>query len=440
VFVDRVRVQLRAGNGGAGVVSFVRQRGKPKGKPSGGSGGDGGAVFIEADASMPTLLGYRRNPHHAASDGSHGRGEMRHGRHGEELIIKVPLGTVISDDEGTILADLVEAGHKVRVLEGGRGGRGNAAFFSPKMRAPSICEQGEYGAEEWFTFEMKLLADAALVGFPNAGKSTFIASVSAAKPKIADYPFTTLQPNLGVVEIGDRQFVLADIPGLISGAAEGRGLGHEFLRHVERARVLVILLDPSPLQTETPAAQLEVLLGELDRFSSELSARPRLIVINKGDLPEATEAALAVPEAMVVSAATGVGVPALLHRIADLVGEAVRSAPEREGFVLHRPAGEGFTIRREIDGWVVEGVAAVRAVRFSDLTHPQAADVASRRLGRLGVDHALAEAGAEAGDLVRIGGLEFEFVPPDVDLDDLDDSDLDESDVDDAALDDFEEE
>ena len=450
MFVDRVRVQLRAGNGGAGVVSFVRQRGKPKGKPSGGSGGDGGAIILEADASMPTLLGYRRNPHHAASDGSHGRGEMRHGRHGEDLVLKVPLGTVITDDDDTVLADLVEPGQRLKVLEGGKGGRGNAAFFSPKMRAPSICEQGEYGAEVWFTFEMKLLADAALVGFPNAGKSTFISRVSAAKPKIADYPFTTLQPNLGVVEIDDRQFVLADIPGLIAGAAEGRGLGHEFLRHVERARVLVILLDPSPLQTETPATQLDVLLGELDRFSPELSARPRLIVINKGDLPEAAEAAAALPEAMLVSAATGTGLPVVLHRIADLVGDAHRDAPEREGYVLHRPAGEGFTIRREIDAWVVGGVAAVRAVRFSDLTHPQAADVASRRLGRLGVDQALADAGAEAGDLVRIGGLEFEFAPPDVDLDDLDDLSSDDSeevdpesgdsDVEDSEPDDFEEE
>jgi GTPase len=421
VFVDRVRVSLRAGNGGAGVVSFIRQRGRPKGKPSGGSGGDGGSVIVEADASMPTLLTYRRNPHHAAGDGAHGRGEMRHGKHGQDLVVKVPLGTVVSDEEGTVLADLVEAGQRVTVLTGGKGGRGNAAFFSPKMRAPSICEQGEYGPEHWFTFEMKLLADAALVGFPNAGKSTFISRVSAAKPKIADYPFTTLEPNLGVVEIGDRQFVLADIPGLIEGAAEGRGLGHEFLRHVERARVLVILLDPSPLQAESPASQLEILLGELDRFSAELSARPRLIVINKGDLPEAAAAAEAVPEAMVVSAVSGDGIQDVLHRVADLVGDAERQAPEREGYVLHRPAGEGFTLRREQDAWVVEGVVAVRAVRFSDLTHPQAAGVAARRLERLGVDEALAAAGAEAGDLVRIGELEFEFTPPD-----SDDSDFEE--------------
>jgi GTP-binding protein len=413
VFVDRVRVHLRAGNGGAGVVSFVRQRGKPRGKPTGGSGGDGGAVIAEADPTVPTLLAYRRNPHHSAPDGAHGRGEIRHGKRGDDLVLGVPLGTVVSNEEGTVLADLVEPGQRVTLLPGGRGGRGNAAFLSPKMRAPTICEQGEYGAEAWFTFEMKLLADAALVGYPNAGKSTFIARASAAKPKIADYPFTTLEPNLGVVEVGSRQFVMADIPGLIQGAAEGKGLGHEFLRHVERAMVLVILLDPSQLQTDPPARQLEVLLGELERFSPELMARPRLIVVNKSDWEGATEVAESL-DAMSMSAATGHGVDAVLHSVADLVDLAERQAPEREGYVLHRPAGEGFTFRREQgDIWIVEGVAAVRAVRFSDLTNPQAAELAARRLQRLGVDQALADAGAEAGDTVRIGELEFEFVPPD---------------------------
>ena len=411
MFVDRVRVHLRAGAGGAGVVSFVRQRGKPRGKPTGGSGGSGGSVIVEADPSIATLLSYRRNPHHVAGSGSHGQGDLKHGRHGDDLVVRVPLGTVIHDDGGTLLADLVSPGQSVRVLDGGRGGRGNAAFLSPKMRAPSICEQGEYGAEGWFTFEMKLLADAALVGFPNAGKSTFISAVSAAKPKIADYPFTTLEPNLGVVEIDGRQFVLADIPGLIEGAARGKGLGHEFLRHVERARVLVILLDPSPIQTESPARQLDVLVSELEDFSPELGRRPRLLLINKSDsvseLPD-------IPGAHAVSAVTGSGVKAALHMIADLVGDARRDAPEREGYVLHRPAGEGFTLRRENDTWIIEGLAAVRAVRFADLTNPQAAELAARRLRQLGVDQALADAGAMQGDLVQIGELEFEYVHPEL--------------------------
>jgi GTP-binding protein len=280
------------------------------------------------------------------------------------------------------------------------------------MRAPAICEQGEYGAEAWLTLEMKLLADAALVGFPNAGKSTFISRVSAAKPKIADYPFTTLEPNLGVVSIDDREFVVADIPGLIEGAASGKGLGHEFLRHVERARVLVVLLDPSPLQTESPRRQLEILLDELDGFSPDLIARPRLVVVNKADIPDAGDLAAEIPDALVMSAVTGAGVPEVLHRIADLVDRAEKAAPEREGFVLHRPVEEHFTVRREPDAWIVEGVAAVRAVRFADLTNPQAAELAARRLARLGVDQALADAGASEGDVVRIGELEFEFVPP----------------------------
>jgi len=286
VFVDRVRVNLRAGNGGAGVVSFVRARGKPKGKPTGGNGGPGGSVHLKADPSVATLLRYQRNPHHAAGHGTHGQGDLRHGRGGEDLTLSVPLGTVVYDAQGTMIADLVEDGQTVEAVKGGRGGRGNAAFVNPSNRAPAVAEQGEYGRAEWFTLEMKLLADAALIGFPNAGKSTFISKVSAAKPKIADYPFTTLEPNLGVVSFDGREFVLADIPGLIEGAAAGKGLGHEFLRHVERARVLVILLDPSPAQEKTPSEQLAILTREIREYSPELASRPSLVLLNKADLGE----------------------------------------------------------------------------------------------------------------------------------------------------------
>lgn len=411
MFVDRVRVHLRGGDGGAGVVSFVRTRGRPQGKPVGGSGGDGGDVIVEADEGVATLLGYRRNPHHAAGAGAHGRGELRHGRRGDDLVLKVPPGTMISDDDGVLVADLVKPGQRVTLVEGGRGGRGNAAFVSPRLRAPSVCEQGEYGEGSWFTFELKLLADAALIGFPNVGKSTFISRVSAASPKIADYPFTTLEPNLGVVSVDEREFVLADIPGLIEGAAGGKGLGHEFLRHVERASVLVVLLDPAITQEEPPARQLEILLGELEDFEPELLARPRLVAVNKADLPDAAEVAaeLGVPA---VSALTGEGVRPLLHGIADLVDRTRREITDREGYVLHRPAARGFEILREEGTWIVQGSAARRAVRFADLTNPQAADLAADRLARLGVDEALARLGAEEGDTVRIGDLEFEYVPP----------------------------
>ncbi len=409
MFVDRVRVNLRAGNGGAGVVSFVRARGKPRGKPSGGNGGPGGSIFLRADPSVATLLRYQRNPHHAAGHGTHGQGDLRHGRAGEPLVLSVPLGTVVYEGEGTMIADLVTEGQQIEAVRGGRGGRGNAAFVSPSNRAPGVAEQGEYGRSEWITLEMKLLADAALIGFPNAGKSTFISKVSAAKPKIADYPFTTLEPNLGVVSFDGREFVLADIPGLIEGAAEGRGLGHEFLRHVERARVLVLLLDPGETQPNTAAEQLEILTGEIARYSPELAARPKLVLLNKVDLGEFDELAVSLG-AMPVSATSGEGVREALHAIADLVEQAERQAPERKGFVLHRPLGPTFTVRREGDAWRVEGIAAERAVAFADLTKDEAADMASWRLTRLGVNEALAGAGAVVGDEVRIGEISFEYL------------------------------
>ena len=407
MFVDRVRVNLRAGNGGAGVVSFERAKGKPKGKPVGGNGGAGGSVILRADPSVATLLRYKRNPHHGAGNGSHGEGDVRHGRAGDDLTLPVPLGTVVIDEDGTLIADLVEGDQQVVAITGGRGGRGNAAFVSPANRAPGVAEQGEYGRNSWFTLEMKLLADAALIGFPNAGKSTLISKVSAAKPKIADYPFTTLEPNLGVVSFDGREFVLADIPGLIEGAAEGKGLGHEFLRHVERARVLVVLLDPAETQEKSPSEQLAILSKEIRDYSAEIADRPRLVLVNKSDLGVPVD----VPDALEISAITGEGTTEALHAIADLVEEAEREAPERRGYVLHRPLGPAFTIRREGAGWRVEGVAAERAVRFSDLTNPEAADMAARRLARIGVDEALQEAGAVEGEDVHIGDLSFEYVP-----------------------------
>ena len=410
MFVDRVRVNLRAGDGGAGVVSFVKARGKPKGKPDGGTGGSGGSITLRADPSVATLLRYKRNPHHSAGNGTHGQGDLRTGRGGEDAMLSVPLGTVVIDEGGTVIADLVEEGQEVVAVQGGRGGRGNAAFVSPSNRAPGVAEQGEYGRAVWLTLEMKLLADAALIGFPNAGKSTFISKVSAAKPKIADYPFTTLEPNLGVAGFDEREIVLADIPGLIEGAAEGRGLGHEFLRHVERARVLVLLLDPTEAQENLPAEQLSILSREISDYSEELAARPRIILVNKSDTGDLGGLAAELG-AMVVSAVTGDGVREALHAIADLVERAEREAPDRRGYVLHRPLGPKFSITREDDAWRVEGLSVERAVAFADLTLDEAADMAARRLTRLGVDESLTEAGAQKGDEVRIGELSFEFTP-----------------------------
>ena len=416
MFVDEATIHVRAGDGGAGVVSFQKLRGKPRGKPEGGSGGAGGDVVVRADDGVSTLLDYKRRPHRRADAGAHGSGDHRHGRKGDDLVLDVPVGTVVRDEQGTILADLARPEQSVTVLAGGRGGRGNAALVSPRHAAPNFAEQGEYGEEITVLLELKLVADVAIIGFPNAGKSTLIASISAAKPKIADYPFTTLVPNLGLVDLGDRELVVADIPGLIEGAAEGKGLGHEFLRHAERARALLVLLDPSPLQEETVWDQLEVLIRELEAHGGPLASRPRVIAVSKGELPEAGAAHEGLVErgvdAAVLSAVTGVGVESVLYAVADAVDLASRELPEGEGYVLHRPAPPGFDIVRDGDRWVVTGKLAERAVALDDLTKPEAADFAARRLAAAGVDDALRSLGAGAGDEVQIGDIVFEFSDP----------------------------
>lgn len=412
MFVDQVTLQVRGGDGGAGVVAFRRVRGRPKGRPEGGSGGSGGDVWLQADADVATLLRYRARSHYAAGSGTHGEGDLRHGRSGDDLVLEVPLGTVVRDAAGTMLADLVRPGHRVRVARGGRGGRGNAAFAGPRRKAPGFAEQGEYGEEVSLVLELKLLADAALIGYPNAGKSTLIAAVSAARPEIADYPFTTLEPTLGVVEVDDRELVFADIPGLIEGAAAGKGLGGEFLRHTERARVLVVLLDPTELQPLGPGEQYAVLVEELKAHDPALAARPRVVAFNKADAMPVADlvAAWDGPEAAFgISGVSGEGVPDLLRAVAGLVATAEKEAPQRRGYILHRPAPPAVTVRRHGDQWVVDGLAAQRAVALSDLTQPEAADFAAGRLARAGVDNALRRAGARPGDEVRIGELVFEF-------------------------------
>jgi GTP-binding protein len=421
MFVDRVRIEVRGGDGGAGVASFRRVKGRPRGKPDGGSGGSGGSVIAVADDSTATLLRYSRRPHWRADDGTHGEGDLRHGAKGEDLVLPVPLGTVVGEESGTVIADLVEVGQRIKLVDGGRGGRGNAAFVSPQRKAPTFSEQGEYGESAWVTLEMKVLADAALVGFPNAGKSTLISRVSSARPKIADYPFTTLTPHLGVVTIDGREFAVADVPGLIEGAADGKGLGHEFLRHVERARVLVILLDPTPLQDMSYADQLDVLLRELDAHSPDLANRPRVVVVNKVDALSDTDeitawVAQAGQDVHLVSAVTGEGIETLMHAVADAVAQHEREAPDREGFVLHRPVVAGYRVARAGDGWVVAGRAAERAINLADLTVPEAADFVAARLRRIGVEDALREAGALPGDDVQIGDITFSFNP---DVDDV---------------------
>lgn len=373
-------------------------------------------MIVAADSAVVTLLRYARKPHWKADSGTHGEGDLRHGRAGGDLILPVPLGTMVRDLDGTLLADLVEPGQQVEIAAGGRAGRGNAALVAPNRKAPTYAEQGEYGEERSVVLELKLIADAALVGYPNSGKSTLISRVSEAKPKIADYPFTTLTPNLGVVSIDDYEFVLADIPGLVEGAAGGKGLGHEFLRHVERARVLVLLLDPTPLQAESAAHQYEVLGRELEQHSPELAARGRIVALNKIDAVTGGEVAVELAarfgvEVHQISAITGDGVADLLYAIGEAVESEIREAPDRAGFLLHRPLPESFRVTKVGDEWVVCGKAAERAVNLDDLTSGPAADFAARRLARLGVDEALAGAGAVVGDDVRIGDIVFTYEP-----------------------------
>lgn len=417
-FVDECNLHVTAGDGGAGCVAFRREARVSRGGPCGGDGGRGGDVWLVADRGVRSLLSFRNHPHRRAGSGAHGGGSGRHGARGEDLDVRVPVGTVVSDhDSGETLVDLAVHGDRWRAATGGAGGRGNARFLSNARRAPEFAEQGEAGERGWLGLELKLLADVAIIGFPNSGKSTFISRVSAAKPKIADYPFTTLEPNLGVVRVGDfTELVLADIPGLIAGASEGRGLGHRFLRHIERSRVLLVLLDMSPWAPAEPAEQLEVLLSEIGRYRPRLLDRPRVVAASRADMASGSQAAIGrtvtgAGSAMRLSSVTGEGVDEVVRALARLVGEAHRSEPvEAPAVTIHRLLGTEVAVSRADDGaWLVHGRAAERAVALSDMTLPDALAYSRERLERLGVERALARAGALSGDAVRIGGYEFEY-------------------------------
>jgi GTP-binding protein len=409
-FVDEAQIHVKAGDGGAGSISFRREAHVARGGPDGGDGGDGGSLWLVADRNLASLYGFRDHPHRRARSGTHGMGKTRHGKAGSDLDVPVPEGTVVRDSSGEVLADLVSAGDRWLAARGGQGGRGNARFLSNRRRAPAFAEQGEVGEERWLDLELKLMADVALVGFPNAGKSTLISRISAAKPKIADYPFTTLEPHLGVVRFEEHEFVVADIPGLIEGASEGRGLGHRFLRHIERARALVVLVDLAPADGRPPCEQEGILLEELRRYQPGLLARPRLVVGSKADLAPAGLSW----DGERISAVTGEGIRQMVGRMATLVEQARAELASPPRFVVHRPEAAGIAVERRSDGgWQVLGRAAQRAVALSDLTNAEALAYAQGRLRGLGVDRALARAGARGGDQVHIGGFEFEYQPDD---------------------------
>jgi GTP-binding protein len=357
-------------------------------------------------------LAFRDHPHRIAGNGVHGKGKDLHGKRGEVMEVRVPEGTLIRDmytDE--VLADLTNHGDRWMAAGGGRGGRGNARFMANRRKAPSFAEQGEKGEERWLKLELKLIADVALVGFPNAGKSTLISVISAAKPKIAAYPFTTLEPNLGVVRIDNvTEFVVADIPGLIEGAAEGKGLGHQFLRHVERARVLCILIDLAPVDDTSPQAQLDILLRELESYDPQLLERPRVIVGTKTD--SATVEMVDEWDGMLISAITNQGLRELVGRLASLVHSARQELPVFEGRVILKPESEGSWVEKLGNGgFRVHGRKAERTVHLNDVTTPEAMSYIEERLKKLGVPRLLARAGAVTGDVVWIGDFSFDYAP-----------------------------
>jgi GTPase len=412
-FVDEARIKVVAGSGGNGASSFHREPYKPKGGPDGGDGGDGGSVILKADPSVGTLLELRDHPHVRAEKGSHGQGSRRHGAKGSDRVMRVPVGTVVLSDVNQMIADLATAGSEFVAARGGRGGRGNASFATSTRRAPTFSERGEPGEERWLRLELQSLADVGIVGFPNAGKSTLIARVSSAKPKIADYPFTTLEPNLGVVRVDDRSFVMADIPGLVPGAHEGKGLGDRFLRHISRAGVFVILIDLAAVDRD-PTQDAAILTSELQSFDSELSNRPMIFVANKTDVArDRLEAAKAeIPDVLGISAVTGEGIEKLLYRLADEV-EKARPLLElkRRSYVRHVSHPEAITVAREGDGWRVIGSEAERAVAMANLDNDESVSRLQRKLISIGVERALEDAGANSGDEVRIGEAAFEFEP-----------------------------
>ncbi|NYF54710.1 GTPase ObgE [Micromonospora purpureochromogenes] len=423
-FVDRVVLHMQAGDGGHGCASIHREKFKPFGGPDGGNGGHGGSVSLVVDPQVTTLLDFHFRPHLKAENGKGGAGSNRDGANGHDLVIKVPNGTVVQTLDGEVLADLVGVGTTFEAARGGRGGRGNASLANARRKAPGFAELGEPGDRLDVVLELKSVADVGLVGFPSAGKSSLIAVISAAKPKIADYPFTTLVPNLGVVRVDNHTFTVADVPGLIPGAATGRGLGLEFLRHVERCAVLVHVVDTATLEPgRDPLADIDAIEAELTQYGG-LADRPRLVALNKIDVPDGRDLAEIVrPDleargfrVFEVSTATREGLKELMFAMAEVVEQSRQAAPPAEPTrIVIRPKAvddAGFTIDVEEDGsFTVRGVRPERWVRQTNFDNDEAIGFLADRLARLGVEEKLAKVGAKPGDLVRIGEREFDWQP-----------------------------
>jgi GTPase len=429
VLFDKARIFVQGGAGGNGCQSFRREAHVPRGGPDGGDGGHGGAVELVCDPSLRDLQSFKRKAHHKAARGAHGQGSLRHGASGEDLVVRLPPGTTVTLDDGTVY-DLVTPGQRVVVARGGAGGRGNKHFATPTRQAPRFAERGLPGDERWIDLRLKLLADAGLVGLPNAGKSSLLGRLTRAAPKVGSYPFTTLEPVLGTLDGADRQLVVADIPGLIEGAGEGHGLGHEFLAHAERTRLLVHVLELAPLDGSDPAANHATIEAELRDYDPRLAQLPRILALSKADLVPPAEAGRAraawaerlggeVP-VLVTSSATGQGLDELrtelLRRVPEAGPPPAEAAPEPEALAEHRvfrpAAGRGFAVERTGAGaFRVTGERVERLLQRFDVENEEAAAHVERRLGRMGVIRALEEEGFTPGDEVEIAGLVLELDP-----------------------------
>ena len=432
MFVDKAKIYVKGGDGGDGIIAFRRELHVPDGGPAGGDGGKGGDVIFRVDEGLRTLVDFRYQKHFKADRGEKGKPKGMHGANAKPLVVRVPPGTVVIDDDtGEIIADLTRHGQEVVVARGGRGGRGNMRFATPRNPAPYIAEKGEEGEERWVVLELKVMADVGLVGYPSVGKSTLLSVVSAAKPKIGAYHFTTLTPNLGVVQVEEgRSFVLADLPGLIEGASEGVGLGHEFLRHVERTRVIIHVVDISASEGRDPFEDWKTINAELAKYNEKLAQRPQIVAANKMDLPGAEEN-LAVfreklraelggkaPDIVPISSVTRQGVRELMLKAAEMLerapvtvtAEDLKETAERVVYRFEEKDDDAFTVRREGDGvYVVEGTRVEQYVKRMNLNSYDALMRFAHFMRRMGVDKALRDAGCEDGDTVRIGHFAFEF-------------------------------
>ncbi|MFD3269462.1 GTPase ObgE [Paenibacillus dendritiformis] len=431
MFVDKTKIYVKGGDGGDGLVAFRREKYVAMGGPAGGDGGHGGDVIFRVDEGLRTLVDFRYQKHFKASRGEKGRNKSQHGANAEHMIVRVPPGTVVIDDDTQeVIADLTRNGQEVVIAKGGRGGRGNMRFATPANPAPELAEHGEEGQERWVVLELKVMADVGLVGFPSVGKSTLLSVVSGAKPKIGAYHFTTITPNLGVVDIGDgRSFVMADLPGLIEGASEGVGLGHEFLRHIERTRIIIHVVDMAGTEGRDPFDDWVKINDELRQYNEKLAERPQIVAANKMDMPQAEENLEAFREQvralkgdeieiMPISSLTKQGVQELLYKAMDMLEqlpdthvEEVADVEERKIYRYNKKEEKpSFTIRRENDTFVIESEAIEGMLKRMQMTSHDAILRFARTLRRMGVDEELRKRGAEDGTIIRIGDFEFEFV------------------------------